>query len=107
MGSSQSSQPLVTLVHTQTCFWLVCLCTLKQTQASLGIEDLKNLTLTIFSTVVFFRLVNHVGQRVARLMGEGHSQGTAWNNSTIDLVHAAKVSQINRKYLQANSFIIF
>ncbi|XP_033647696.1 peroxisomal acyl-coenzyme A oxidase 1-like [Asterias rubens] len=36
------------------------------------------------------RLVNHVGQRVARLMGEGHSQGTAWNNSTIDLVHAAK-----------------
>ncbi len=36
------------------------------------------------------RLVNHVGQRVARLMGEGHTQGTAWNNSTIDLVHAAK-----------------
>ncbi|XP_038068854.1 peroxisomal acyl-coenzyme A oxidase 1-like [Patiria miniata] len=37
-----------------------------------------------------YRLVNQVGQRMAQLMGQGQSQGVAWNNSTVDLVRAAK-----------------
>ncbi|XP_022107849.1 peroxisomal acyl-coenzyme A oxidase 1-like [Acanthaster planci] len=37
-----------------------------------------------------YRLVSQAGQHVTQLMGKGQSQGAAWNNSTIDLVRAAK-----------------